>query len=436
MRSADRRIFSAIFAFVFAFISLAPLLSLSATAADTDIKPVSPALLVLAEDADMAMSALDGNAISFEKEDFGRAMNLSKISSVTVTEIPDLTDGELRLGNRVVTVGQRISGSGISELTYIQSSAGVRSSSFKFRLNDSPVDIRCNLYFLDTYNSPPVLNGSTESSLVVSAHRGITVYGSLSCYDPDGDDTSVEIVSYPKSGILILSDPANGEYSFTPTASYSGKDSFTYVARDKYGNYSASQEVTVKVSGVSSSLSFVDMKDSKYHSAALTMAENGIMDGTQVGLYTYFEPDETVTREEFLVMAMKSIGIQEVISTNRTAFADDADASAEAIDYIKVAYELGYIKGEVCEDGSVCFYPQRAITRAEAACIIANMIDAATPTVYTDISDSDEIPVWARSSIYALNYMGIMPTDGGSISPTAPLTRAETAGILAAVVNK
>lgn len=435
MRSINRKIFSALFAFIFALISFLPLLSLNASAADTEDKPVSPALYVLADKTDMAMSALNGNAISFDKEDFGRALNLSRIASVTFTELPALTDGELRLGNRVVTVGQRISGSGISQLTYVQSEAGLRTSSFKFRVNDSPVDVKCNLYFLDSLNAPPVLGGSSEGSLTVSAHRDITVYGSLPCYDPDGDDTAVEIVSYPKSGILILTDPEKGEYSFTPTASYSGKDSFTYVARDKYGNYSASAEVTIKVSKPSSSVSFVDMKDSKYQSAALTMAENGIMNGSQVGLHTYFDPNGQVSREEFLVMAMKSIGIRDVMSTNRSAFSDDGDASADALDYIKVAYELGYIKGEALDDGKVCFYPKRSITRAEAACIVANMIDAATPTVYADFTDSSDIPAWARSSVYALNYMGIMPTEEGGISPNAYLTRAEAAGILAAVVN-
>lgn len=430
-----RKLLALFFSFIFVFSALFPLLSPSASASAVE-KPVSPALYILAEDAFMAMSAISGNAISFDREDFGRAMNLSEIASLTVTEIPPLTDGELRLGNRVVTVGQRISGAGISNLTYVQSSAGVRSSSFKFRVNDAPVDVKCRLYFLDTPNSPPIPGNSTESSLVVSALRGITVYGSLPCFDPDGDETAVEIVSYPKSGILTLSDAKTGEYSYTPTATYTGTDSFSYVARDIYGNYSAARQVTIKVSKPKSSLSFADMKGSKYQAAALVMAESGIMSGSEVGLYTYFQPDMTVTREEFLVMAMKSVGINEVISTNRVAFADDGEASASAIDYIKVAYELGYVKGEDTGDGRVCFYPKRAITRAEAACIVANLIGAATPTVYVPFEDSADVPAWAKSSIYALNYMGILPVEGGNLSPSAPLTRAEAAGILAAVVNR
>ena len=429
-----KKILSVAFALVLILSAAMPLLSLPASAAEGE-SPVSPALYILAENAYMAMSGLSGNAISFDSKDFGRAMNLSEISAITVTQLPPITDGELRLGNRVVTAGQRISGAGISSLTYVQSGANVRSSSFKFRINDTPVDIKCNLFFLDLRNSPPVLNTSSETSLAVSAHRGITVYGSLPCYDPDGDETAVEIVSYPKSGILILTDAQNGEYSYTPTATYSGNDSFSYVARDKYGNYSASRVVNIKVSKPKTSLSFADMKDSKYYSAALTMAENGIMDGTTAGLYTYFEPEKTVTREEFLVMAMKSVGIKEVISTNRVAFADDGEISAEAVDYVKVAYELGYIKGEPDKNGQICFFPQRAITRAEAACIVANLIGAATPTVYTDFVDSDDIPAWARSSIYALNYMGILPTENGNLSPNDTLTRAEAAGILAAVVG-
>ena len=135
-------------------------------------------------------------------------------------------------------------------------------------------------------------------------------------------------------------------------------------------------------------------------------------------------------------MAMKSVGITEVMSSNRSAFADDSRISADAADYVKVAYELGYIKGEVDADGRVCFHPQRAITRAEAACIVANLIGAATPTVYTPYEDAGEVPAWAKSSIYALNYLGILPAEDGNLAPNAPLTRAQAAGMLAAVVER
>ena len=99
------------------------------------------------------------------------------------------------------------------------------------------------------------------------------------------------------------------------------------------------------------------------------------------------------------------------------------------------AYELGYIKGELAANGSLYFYPDRSITKAEAACILTRMIDAATPTSTPVFSDADSIPTWAAPSIYSLSYMGILGATDGNIAPMAELTRADTATILAAVIH-
>jgi len=415
-------------------ISVPEAFALAAEArADTD--PVSPALYILAEESHMAMSGLRGGAISFERDDFGRAVNLSEITEITVTQIPPITDGELRLGNNVITSGQTISGAGISNLTYRASEAGIDTSEFKFRVNGSPVDITCKLYFLDEINGCPTLNTASKNYQDVSTHRNVTLYGSLPCYDPEGDETVIEIVSYPETGILTLTDKYRGEYTFTPTAGYSGKDEFTYVARDKYGNYSASATVSLTVNKPRTSVTYADMKNSEGYNAALTMTEEGIMSGSQVGLDTYFYPELTVSREQFVVMAMNSLGIRDVAEVEKTVFSDDGDISEDMRSYIGVAYELGYVKGEHDANGRLCFHPKRAVTRAEAACILANMINAATPTVTPTFSDSDDIPTWAAPSIYSLNYMGILNADGGNIAPMEPMTRVDTAQVLTAVMN-
>ena len=150
-------------------------------------EPVSPALYILAEESDMAMAGIRGNSISFSGEDFCRAMNLSKLYSITVTKVPALTDGELRLGNTVVTSGQTISASDLSRLTYTQSGANIYQSSFRFSVNGSPVDVTCNLYLLEEYNECPTLSPAGKNFTDVSTHRDVTLYGTLPFYDPEGD---------------------------------------------------------------------------------------------------------------------------------------------------------------------------------------------------------------------------------------------------------
>ncbi len=413
--------------------ALVPIIAFGANAKG-ESAPVSLGLYVIAEECDMAKAALVGRDISFSCDDFARAMNLSEIESITVTKVPSPADGELRVGKNVLTGGETIRASLISSLTYSPSDARTTSASFDFSVNGSPVDITCNLYYLDKMNSCPTLNGVTENYLNVSTHENVTLYGTLPSYDPDGDEVTIEIVSYPETGILELTDKNTGEYKFTPKASFSGKDEFKYVARDKYGNYSASKTVSLKVTKLKSSLSFADMEESPAYNAALTMTEEGIMSGTSVGTEVYFYPDKAVSRAEFVVMAMNAFGMREVSNIDKTVFADDSDIKDSMRDYIGTAYELGFIKGEVDKNGKLCFYPDRALTRAEAACIVANMIDAPTPTWTPQFSDSKDIPAWAAPSIYSLNYMGILMPSDGAISPLDTLTRADTAQILSAAM--
>ena len=136
-----------------------------------------------------------------------------------------------------------------------------------------------------------------------------------------------------------------------------------------------------------------------------------------------------------MVMAMKTLGITDVAPVAASVFSDDASFSERERDFVSAAYELGYLHGEFAADGSLMFYPERAITRAEAAVILGNMIDAAAPTVTPVFGDSSEIPAWAAPSVYSLSAMGILPASQGNISPGAPLTRGDAAMIFSALIR-
>lgn len=403
------------------------------TVNDTD--PVSPALCVIAEENAMAKAGVRGNPITFEHDDFARAMNLATVSEITVTQVPPISDGELRLGSVVVGNGQTIRGDNLSLLTYVASDAEIATSSFRFRVGKSPVEMTCRLYLLEKANQAPTLSMVPKASLNVSTHRNVTLYGTLPCYDPEGDETVIEIVSYPSSGLLILTDRHTGEYTYLPEEGATGKDSFTYVARDRYGNYSAAATVSLSVLTPSSSVSYSDLSELPCHSAALSLTEAGVMSGTKEGSELYFHPTQSVTRGEFVVMAMKSLGMTEVMPTEESVFSDDDSFSVEERNFVSAAAELGYVHGEIGASGELCFFPNREITRAEAAVILSHMIDAATPTVTPIFDDSSEIPAWAAPSIYSLSAMGILPANDGSISPSSSLTRGDAAMMLHALIR-
>ena len=231
-----------------------------------------------------------------------------------------------------------------------------------------------------------------------------------------------------------MSDAETGEYVYQPNGNYVGKDSFKYVVKDKYGNYSAAAEVSITVNRSSLASDFDDMKDSAAHSAAIKLTEKGIMSGTNVGGEYYFQPEKSVSRGEFVVMAMKTLGIRQVNELRVTDFADDADIPTSMKGYIATAYELGYVNGSYLDE-KLCFLPNEQITRAEAAVIVGRMIEAATPVITPTLTDGEAIPSWAESAVYSLTSMGILDTTDGAIRANEVLTRADTARMLAAMME-
>ena len=395
---------------------------------------LSPAMSILAADGGMAKSALVGESIKFTAEDFARVMNIEHVNSITITELPPITDGELRVGSAVITGEQTISASSVSLMTF-SSSEAVSSSQFKFKVNDLPYEMTCKLYALDEQNYAPTLAYAPLTAVEVSTYEEVSCFGRLPCYDPDGDETRIEVVSYPKKGALVIEDSALGTYRYIPYENETGKDSFTYVAIDCYGSYSAAREVSIEIKRSEMSEKYVDLADSPHQNSALAMTEKGIMGGTQVGSALYFYPEREVSRAEFVVMAMSAAGITDIAETGNTVFSDDSEIPSDMKRYIATAYELGYIKGSSDENGELCFEPSRSITRAEAAVMLGSMLGAATPTMKPTIADDGEIPAWAQSSVYAMVEMGILDATETGVSPLEKLTRGSSADILARFIR-
>ena len=421
------------------FLTVAGLASGEAFAASDVEVPVSTGLKILAADSSIAVSAVTGKERSFSPEDFERALNLRRLDYITITKVPDPALGSLYLGSEGIGVGKTIARENLHKLSYSEKAEGISTNSFSFTTGGG-YEIECSIYMLGRENYCPTA-GDSQLSMAVSTYRNVSVYGSLSGNDPDGDEISFEVVSYPKNGYITMI--GGREFKYTPYADYTGKDSFRYVVRDKYGNYSAASTVSLEVDKTSLSSVLSDMGGSKAHSAAITMVEKGIMNYTNDNGKLTFSPDKTVSREDFLVMAMKAAGLNYVEGQNsvgeaapiNTGFADDADISVSAKGYVYLAKQKGYIQGS----GSY-FYPQREITAAEAAVIIDNIIGgsdyiANANVTQTVFADHINIPVWAEDSIRTLNYIGVMADTNGDIYPEKALDRSSCALMLEAVIK-
>lgn len=395
---------------------------------------VSYGVSVLAARTDVAVSAPVGNDVVFSADVFARGLNLSRVEYITVHTLPDVADGVLWLGATRVVSGQTVSGGNLSLLNFVPEREEPTKATFTFFANGGSIPVICNVYLTDSINYTPTVSMASGLLLNPSTYQDVAVHAKLSGFDPEGDSLTFEVVSYPQNGSVLLTDREQGTYVYTPDSGYLGSDRFSYVVRDQYGNYSASATVHLKVTQQGKSASFVDMKEHPSYSAAIAVTEKSIMSGTQVGNQYYFDPERTVSRAEFLVMAMNAIGIREVPDCDKTVFADDSDIPETMKGYVAAAYELHYINGAL-QNGELCFLPNEEITRAEAAVIVSNLIGMCDVPVIPTFADSSEIPVWARESVYSLNAAGILVERDGHISPTSHVTRADTAEILSAVMQ-
>ena len=385
----------------------------------------------LAEQAELIKTALCGDTFRFSETDFKQALGVSRIDSVTVLTLPPAASGTLKLEDSAVLCGQVISRSEMGKLTFVPSNDRMESTSFTFCANTSSgtTALTCTLRTADSINHAPSA-GDKGAALYVKTQKGIAVYGEMNAEDPEGDAITYLVISYPKKGTLTQLDSTSGEFCYLPTESTVGDDSFVYVARDSYGNYSYPVTVSIAVSTRESTHVYADLAGHPAHHAALVLAEKNILLGGIEGDSMYFYPDGKVTRGEFLVMAMKSAGISPAAGIEKTWFDDDASIPSSIKGYIATAQLYGYVNGSF--DGSgLYFEADRAITRAEAAVIMNNILDIASPSVRPVFADTSDIPVWARESVYALHDAGILAlTEGESVHASEPITRADAARAL------
>lgn len=415
-------------------LSAVILLSISTAVSAEEL--VSPALDVMAGELDFIKTGLVNNDITFTAEDFCDALGLSSFDKITITSLPLAASGKLYLKSTPVSAGQSISRRNISSLRFRAPDHGSTSASFTFTCSDTGgYERTCLLYVIPEMNFAPTISLVHARSLNIATYRNITTYGTLKASDPENDTLTYVITKQPKKGIIVLTDKNYGDFYYTPSLNYSGSDSFSYTVYDRYGNFAETATVSVSVLKPSTDITYSDMEGHWAHNAAIKMAESGIMTGEEYGDTYVFNPDTTVTRGQFLVMAMSAAGFRIATPTVDTGFADDEAIPSQYKGYVAAAAELGFIHGVKQEDG-LYFCPNNAITRAEAAVILNNILGADVPAVKPVFADSTGIPAWAESAIFALCEVGVMNGTGiGNISPYRVLNRSETAQMLASFMD-
>ncbi|OUS76049.1 hypothetical protein B1748_14660 [Paenibacillus sp. MY03] len=158
--------------------------------------------------------------------------------------------------------------------------------------------------------------------------------------------------------------------------------------------------------------------------------EHGIAQGFGDGT---FRPNQSVTREQFIVMIMNALRPNEEASA-APPFMDGADISSWATRAIALADEMGLMSGY--EDGT--FRPKNELTRSQLAVILARALGPDAPNADSASGYADEatIPAWARPAARLLKELGIMNGRTGNLfAPLDQVTRAEAVTVILRLVR-
>ena len=393
---------------------------------------ISPALSIISARLRLAKSGALGESISFSATDFDECLN-SRVSSITISSLPDIIDGRLYLNATPVKVGQTIIRSDLELLTFMPVGRDENEASFKFTADNfsSDADITCMLYNIDGDNFAPSSLVYDEELFSVSCYQGIDYYGVMRALDAEGDEITFEVSTPPSKGAVRIINKQDGSFIYSPTEGCKGSDSFEFTAVDMYGN--RSQLVTMKIEILQNDYDIVysDLDGHWAYNAAIAAAKANIMPGKTK---TSFDPDTAVSRAEFLTSVMKAAGYT-VKGSKSTSFFDDASIPSEYRGYVAAAVELGFVFGSE-KDGVKVFSPNESITRSEAAVIVNRILNLPTPTLKAVFSDMSTVPAWAVESISALVDAGILNGNGSDLMAHSSVTRAQTAQIVYKILQR
>lgn len=201
------------------------------------------------------------------------------------------------------------------------------------------------------------------------------------------------------------------------------------MAVDPAGNVSPEAKVSIQIEKPDTKVTYADMEGNPAHKASIRLAEEGIFVGSYVNGSYFFDPDQPVSRAEFLTMAMAATGLEPLEDVTLTGFYDDEAIPTWAKGYVSSALKAGAIQGSLDQEGQPVFGSGETVTRGEATVMLDNLMGILD--VPAEVFASESGGHWAGQAAANLSASGVI--HGGDDSAQAmadPLTRADVAELL------
>ena len=368
-----------------------------------------------------------GQLITFDAADFtGRVTGDEELSAIVLSSLPQ--GGLLRLAGQEVRVGEAIDTDRLSALCFVPQIGTDVHTSFDFRpvfsrsgAGEQAVTVHLNIS--DTANAAPI---AVEQQY--ETYADLPLYGRLKAVDAEGDPCTFTVEEQGRRGTVQIT--AEG-FCYLPQGK-SGKDAFTVVATDCYGNRSQPARITVVVvkRHDKEMFTYTDMAQHPAHYAALQLREAGVFSGESFGSEAFFSPETPVSRAEFLTMAAAVTDLAMPTAAVSTGLSDNEAIPAWAQGYVSAGLLSGLVEGSDDGRGNRVFRAQDAITRAEAAAIVDRSLSLADDGRSLAFDDRDTVPVWAAQSVVNCTALGMLPVEDNAVRADEALTREEAAVML------
>ncbi len=178
---------------------------------------------------------------------------------------------------------------------------------------------------------------------------------------------------------------------------------------------------------------FTDLNGVKWAKNAIeVMASKGIVNGTGKDAYS---PAAGITRADFMVMLVKTLGLTAKYDQNFT----DVSQGAYYYDSLGIAREMGIATGS----GDNRFRPKEKISRQDMMVLTARALEKSgrlktdgTSAILDQFSDRDVISGYASERLAALIKGGLVTGSGNKLNPRGNTTRAEAAVFLHRIYNQ
>ena len=222
-----------------------------------------------------------------------------------------------------------------------------------------------------------------------------------------------------------------GEQDFT----HSVREPLIYTVTDKYG-IQTEYKVTLKQSGKDDSSggrgsSTGIMSGDKPVSGSESIIVKPYINGYDENGVLLFWPENNMTRAEAAAILAK---LDDRFDANMDYYGGFSDVKPGEwwTNYINFAASKNYVNGY----GDGMYYPEKPVSRAEFALLIARYIGLKATDGYSQFSDIENVP-WCSGQIRALADRGIINGySDGTFRPNDYITRAETVTLINRALNR